>query len=97
MYPSEGPHHNNATAYGPNDILRTDDPRGRWLHGGGTGLKDPLAPRQGWKPTMGCTRMENEDIQELVDFVRKMKAEDPTRKITYDRLNYTAPVVVPIW
>ena len=97
VYPSEGPHHNNATAYGPNDILRTDDKRGRWLHGGGTGLKDPLAPRQGWKPTMGCTRMQNEDIQELVDLVRKVKAEDPNRKITYDRYNYTAPVIVPIW
>ena len=36
------------------------------LHGGGTGLADPLAPRQGWTPTSGCIRLQNEDNQHFV-------------------------------
>jgi hypothetical protein len=31
-------------------------------HGGGSGLPDPLAPRQGWMPTHGCLRSQNEDL-----------------------------------
>jgi RHS repeat-associated protein len=87
--PSEGPHHNRARAYGPNDILTTDDvSRGRWLHGGGSRLANPLADRQGWAPTLGCTRLQNEDIQTLVDIVRAVKEADPGMIITYERLNY---------
>jgi RHS repeat-associated protein len=97
VYPSNGPHHNRPDAYGPNDILKTDDPRGRWIHGGGTGLPDPQAPRQGWKPTLGCTRMQNEDIQELVDRVRAVRSVDPKRVISYQRLNYVRPNIVPIF
>jgi len=97
VYPSDGPHHNRPDAYGPNDVLKTDDPRGRWIHGGGTGLPDPQAPRQGWKPTLGCTRMQNEDIQELVDLVRATRTVDPKRTITYQRLDYVRPKIVPIF
>ncbi|WP_167551839.1 RHS repeat-associated core domain-containing protein, partial [Xanthomonas axonopodis] len=100
VYPSKGPYHDRPVEYGPNDILKTDDSRGRWLHGGGTGLADPQSPRQGWKPTLGCTRMQNEDIQELVDLVREVKAKDPMRIITYDRYDrydYERPTIVPIW
>lgn len=32
---------------------------------------NPLAPRQGWTLAAGCTRMQNEDIQELADMVRE--------------------------
>jgi len=84
----KGAYKGNATAYGPNDLLKTNDDRGRWLHGGGTGLKDPGADRQGWKPTMGCTRLQNEDIQKLVDAVSTFKDANPGMKIDYYRSNF---------
>ena len=31
----------------------------------GSSLRDPYALGQGWKPTMGCTRAQNEDVDEL--------------------------------
>lgn len=86
VYPTDGPYENNHKAFGPNDILRTDDyRRGRWLHGGGTGLPNPDAPRQGWMPTYGCTRLQNEDIQDLVDRVRQFKADNPGEYVPYER------------
>lgn len=45
--------------------ITTGDPRGRDIHGGGSGLDDPKAPRQGWCPTLGCLRMQNEDGEAL--------------------------------
>jgi RHS repeat-associated protein len=87
VYPVDGAYKNNATAFGPNDILKTDDVRGRWIHGGGTGLANPSAPEQGWKPTMGCTRMQNNDIQSLVDKVRDIKETFPGLKIPYSRVD----------
>ena len=83
-YPTQGPYHGNPRAYGPNDILRTDDIRGRWVHGGGSGLQDPLAPRQGWVPTFGCTRTQNEDIQDIVNQVRAVKRPF-SGKVPYQR------------
>ena len=47
----------------------TGDPRGRDIHGGGSGCEDPYAPRQGWCPTYGCLRMHNEDIRGLIDLI----------------------------
>jgi RHS repeat-associated protein len=86
----QGPYKDNANAYGPNDILMTDDSRGRWLHGGGSDLDDPLAPRQGWEATHGCTRFQNEDIQDLVDRVTDFRRQHPGVRIPYSR---TAPPV----
>jgi RHS repeat-associated protein len=86
-YPTGGPYKNNAKAFGPNDILKTNDARGRWLHGGGTGLPDPSAPEQGWKPTLGCTRMQNNDIQELVNRVRDFKEIFPGASVPYSRVD----------
>ena len=54
----------NDEAYGT-FYISTGCPRGRDIHGGGSGLDDPYAPRQGWVPTYGCLRMQNEDGQEL--------------------------------
>lgn len=45
--------------------ITTGDYRGRDIHGGGSGLDNPKAPRQGWYPTLGCLRMQNEDGEEL--------------------------------
>ncbi|AEM50359.1 RHS repeat-associated core domain-containing protein [Stenotrophomonas maltophilia] len=97
VYPVRGPYKMNDRAYGPNDILKTDDPRGRWIHGGGSRLRNPLAPRQGWTPAVGCTRMQNEDIQELVDMVREAKARNPSKPISYQRMNYERPVIIPFF
>lgn len=45
--------------------ISTGDSRGRDIHGGGSGLDAPKAPRQGWYPTLGCLRMQNEDGEAL--------------------------------
>ena len=54
----------NGPAYGT-FYIRTGDARGRDIHGGGSGLSDPFAPRQGWLATLGCLRMQNEDGEAL--------------------------------
>ncbi|TXX29506.1 hypothetical protein D4M43_24815, partial [Escherichia coli] len=63
------------------------DSRGgsRWLHGGGSSLRDPYAPRQGWKPTMGCTRAQNEDVDELCKKVTSWMYSHPGERIRYER------------
>lgn len=40
------------------------------LHGGGSGLSDPFAPRQGWVATHGCIRVQNEDLEHIVALIR---------------------------
>lgn len=64
---------------------RTTDPRSRWIHGGGTGLSQPRAPRQGWKPTLGCTRAQNEDVEKLCEQSRKYLQDHPGGVISYER------------
>ena len=59
----EPPAENNA-CYGT-FYITTGDPRGRDIHGGGSDLDDPYAPRQGWEGTYGCLRMQNEDGEAL--------------------------------
>ncbi|MCH6429597.1 hypothetical protein MMN56_18405, partial [Escherichia coli] len=59
--------------------------RARWLHGGGSSLRDPYAPRQGWKPTMGCTRAQNEDVDELCKKVTSWMYSHPGERIRYER------------
>ncbi|MNS94210.1 hypothetical protein D3C72_1284210 [compost metagenome] len=63
----------------------TTDERLRWIHGGGSGLKDPFAPRQGWKPTLGCTRAQNEDVQELCKRSKDFLDSNPGKGIDYIR------------
>jgi hypothetical protein len=36
------------------------------LHGGGSSLPDPQAPYQRLVPTLGCVRMHNKDLQDLI-------------------------------
>lgn len=58
--------------YGPaygNFYITSGDPRGRDIHGGGSGLADPYAPYQGWVPTYGCLRMQNADGVELSQMI----------------------------
>ena len=69
-----------SAAYGTTKIYTTDT-RARWLHGGGSSLRDPYAPRQGWKPTMGCTRAQNEDVDELCKKVTSWMYSHPGERI----------------
>ena len=77
----------NPTAYGPNDGILTNDPRGRWIHGGGSSLgrEGSQAPRQELCPTMGCTRMHNEDVEELADRLRDERRKNPGEPVPYTR------------
>jgi hypothetical protein len=65
--------------------MMTTDPRYRWVHGGGSGLLDPYARRQGWKPTEGCTRAQNEDIEALCDAIEDYQRSNPGVAIPYGR------------
>lgn len=50
--------------------IDTGDYRGRDIHGGGSKLADPYAPRQDrLKPTLGCLRMYNSDGEELSQLI----------------------------
>ena len=73
-----------SRAYGMSKIYTTDS-RSRWIHGGGSGLDDPWAPRQGWKPTMGCTRGQNEDVEDLCDQIQEYQQANPGTAIPYYR------------
>ena len=66
-------------------LSKTDDPRYRWIHGGGSGLLDPLAPYQGWYPTHGCTRMPNDDIDDLTGIILDWQRDHPGVPIPYQR------------
>jgi RHS repeat-associated protein len=73
-------------SYGPpGAYIDTGDPRGRDIHGGGAGLTDPYAPRQGWRPTFGCTRGQNEDVQRLGDAIQEFQRRNPGVQIPYTR------------
>jgi RHS repeat-associated protein len=80
-----GPHNGDPDAYGPNRIIETDDQRWRWIHGGGSGLLDPSAPYQGWYPTHGCTRMQDQDIDTLTKLILNWRMSNPNEAIPYSR------------
>lgn len=40
------------------------------VHGGGSGLAQPLADNQGWCPTHGCVRLQNIALRHLVALVK---------------------------
>jgi RHS repeat-associated protein len=84
MITSECPTGKLGTAYGTAKVL-TGDPRARWIHGGGSSLPDPYAPQQGWRPTMGCTRGQNGDVESLCGAISEYMELHPGRKILYRR------------
>jgi RHS repeat-associated protein len=64
-------------AYGPfGAAIKTTDPHGQWLHGGG-GEADSQEPYQRLVPTNGCTRLHNQDAMFLGDFVRGFMRNNP--------------------
>jgi hypothetical protein len=48
------------------------------IHGGGSDLGDPLAPRQGWEWTYGCLRLQNADNVTFVNLVRSIQQAGKT-------------------
>ena len=73
-----------ARAYGTAK-MRTTDARSRWIHGGGSGLADPWDPEQGWKPTEGCTRAQNEDVDNLCSEIDVFRSRYPNGTLLYRR------------
>lgn len=75
-----------SKAYGPDgSYIDTGDRRGRDIHGGGSRLRDPFAPQQGWVPTMGCTRGQNEDVKKLGEAIADFNRRNPGVHIPYIR------------
>ncbi len=77
----------DPVAYGPNIPILTNDPRGRWLHGGGTrlGSKGSQEPYQELCPTFGCTRLHNEDVKTLGNLRKEHEKKYPKEKVPYKR------------
>jgi hypothetical protein len=47
------------------------------LHGGGTGLPDPYNLDQELRPTQGCVRMKNGDVNSLIRAINNLPKDDP--------------------
>jgi hypothetical protein len=52
---------------------------GLGVHGGGSGLADPFAPRQGWQITEGCIRLQNQDNETFRIFLQHAQARQILR------------------
>jgi hypothetical protein len=46
------------------------------VHGGGSDLPSPLASKQGWETTLGCIRLQNEDLRKFVSAVQMYKTKN---------------------
>lgn len=51
------------------------------LHGGGSGLPNPYALNQTLRPTLGCVRMRNGDVNDLIRIIRRLPADRSLRFI----------------
>lgn len=86
----------SSNTYGPaGAYIETNDPAGRDIHGGGSDLPNPLAPRQGFEKTHGCVRCQNEDIQKLSTVMDKFRSTHPKTKIPYKRTKGPTPDTLP--
>ena len=78
--------HAGDPAYGPKGaLIDTADSRVRHIHGGGSKLDFPKADRQGWAPTKGCTRGQNEDVIRLGRTITDFQKSNPGVAIPYVR------------
>lgn len=73
-------HSKFAEGYGTTRIISTDH-RARWIHGGGTGLRNPYAEKQGWLPTKGCTRAQNGDLEKFAKIIKEFRRKYPNVRI----------------
>lgn len=92
-------HGGDRDAYGVDGAyIKTGDPRGRDIHGGGTalargknnkadagGVQPQFAPQQPLLPTLGCTRGHNEDVLNMGKMIEDVRQEDPKVIIPYSR------------
>jgi len=82
-------HGRRSDAYGTDGAyIKTGDPRGRDIHGGGTALtksKQQYDPQQPLKPTKGCTRGHNEDVARMGNRIEEFKKDNPGVTIPYAR------------
>jgi hypothetical protein len=75
-----------SKSYEPDgSYIDTGDLRGRDIHGGGSRLRDPFAPQQGWVPTKGCIRGQNKDVKKLGEAIDDFKRNNPGVQIPYTR------------
>jgi hypothetical protein len=68
--------------------IKTGDPRGRDIHGGGSSLRKDghyKDPNQPLTPTYGCTRGHNQDIINLGKHIEEFQQAHPGVPIPYDR------------
>jgi len=55
-------------------VLNVPGRAGIGIHGGGSDLPDPMAPKQGWENTHGCLRVQNADNAALTEILRGVAA-----------------------
>jgi RHS repeat-associated protein len=83
-----------SPSYGPGDntYIDTGHPNGKDIHGGGNcgAVSDPYEDQQGWCPTYGCVRMQNEDVRDLSQRIIDYKNANPGSSVPFDvvRQNY---------
>lgn len=78
--------HAGNAAYGPaGAFIDVGDERGRDIHGGGSGLSNPMIADQGWVPTHGCTRGQNESVERLGKAISAFQRSYPGVAIPYRR------------
>jgi RHS repeat-associated protein len=72
--------------YGPKGAaIDTGDVRGQWAHGGGSSLPDPFAPNQKLTPTLGCTRLHNQDAINLGGQIEQFQKANPASAVISER------------
>lgn len=71
--PAFGYHFTPVEDYGEHREMARWGRSGIGIHGGGTGLPDPFADRQGWMRTHGCLRVQNRDNARLVSENRSVR------------------------
>jgi RHS repeat-associated protein len=72
--------------YGPKGAaIDTGDVRGQWAHGGGSSLPDPFAPNQKLTPTLGCTRLHNQDAIKLGEQIEQFMKANPASAVISER------------
>ena len=62
------------------------------LHGGGSGLRrrgqDPYGPNHDLLPTQGCVRMQNADVNELIQAIKRLPPDDPLEFVFIGNSDY---------
>lgn len=79
-----GPFFIPVVDYAGHHAMRDFGREGIGIHGGGSGLRDPFAPQQGWQVTEGCIRMMNHDLLALVALIRPLQKAGGTMYLTVE-------------